>query len=185
MGNFIIEPDSKHLISVLAHDGLEHPYRFQKDLVIRISFEEYREFCKDMVSVKLPFLSFELGLYKRALTENGNQLLRLFYHDVSKAVISEVILAMVRGENATVIQHSFLDGTVIDMNSVEEEFKSLPEKSIQKSFDTLEKELIPGTNVSELSEHNRRCLSYGLYLHALSWTGSCKQVNVKGDWDYG
>jgi len=183
MEDIVITPDSKHLISIFANDGFNHPFRFQPKLCIVVSFNEYRTFCKDMINVGLPFLSFDTNMYLDALQRSSNKLVRLYYLDLSKAILDEVLKAIGNGRDATKILHdfgNFEENNVLDITNISDELDKLPEQYSSRSFDYLIRQANNNIDLSRVSDHNLQLLKYGLYLYSISWNRDIEKLKLVG-----
>lgn len=180
MSTYSLEPDAEHLISVLSAGSVNRPYSFQPDLQITVALGEYRKFVKQMLQMNLMLLTFDLGLYRRALADD-NLMLRLFYMDVSVAVVNEVLRAEIQGRSATVINHK-IEGSQVSfilLRDFSRNLNQLPQCDIEKAMEKLKKELCAIGYSGRMNRHNNGCLEYAIFIRALSYNRHPRKVNVE------
>lgn len=176
----LITPTHDELMSVLVDDGFVHPFRFQPNVHIQVSYEEYLAFCKLLVQNNLEIMRFPLTIYSKAIDTRNEKTVRLFYFDMARAVLREVIMAIERDRQATIISLSFEScDKIIDFNRISEIVAALPEHEYKKGKELIEQEITCTLDFNTIPEHNRRILDYGIFLGACAFRiGDGTKVNI-------
>lgn len=179
--NYIVNVQSSRMLSIFAGVDIEQPYRFQPQVRFVIQLEEYIKFVRETISLSLNWLSFDVAWYKKALTKGNERfLLNLFYFDVSKAIINELMLAVANGEDGTVICHAFTEHDVTEM-SIEDVTKELLKHSkeeISKAVNSIKSEVAGYFDTSTFSEHNLLLFRYALYLRTMCFSKELIKFNI-------
>lgn len=166
--------DNKHLLSIFAGSDYNQPYRFQPYVKIVVPFEEYRIFVRDVLSSSLRGI-FNADMYQRALDYmDDTKLVKLYYRDLSEAIIDELKWACRRNKEATQIQHQFVDGIGITTDTFEQACDFLTAEVVKIAGDDLSKSISP--YLSSFSSHNRRLFSYAVVLRSMCYMGEIKKL---------
>ncbi len=177
---YYVNIDSKHMLSIFAGTELELPYRFQPYLCLSIPFHEYIAFCKEMLDIGVFCMASSKEFYVRALKNKSSPLLlRLYYMDISRAVLSEVILSCAKCVDGTVIIHNNTDAKVnYTLDSVNAVLKSASPDVVQKAVNSIKKDANPNIGFAQISEHNKRLLQYAIILRVLACTLEPDSINI-------
>lgn len=171
--NYQIILDKSHLLSIFAGQKQLQPFRCQPFLEIQVPFNQYVEFCRDMVVSEYRWLNETVGAYKRALREydsgNPQRLYRYYYLDMSKAALNELVIALANDKEATIIFHAVDDcDTTISLTNVRDGFEMVTADSVQKVYPEISGRVLNYVNPRSMSKHNRSVFEYIILLQALS-----------------
>lgn len=173
MKNYAVTVSSDRMLSIFVENMIdEFPYRFQPDVQLIVSFEEYCIFCERVLSAKIPCLCYDGELHAEALrSRNVRMLQKLYFSDIATAALRELSMAVGTGRDGTRITHIFEDNSVnmtVDYEFVIKEYDKLKDKEAKmRALNFVQGYLHGG---AELSPHNMNILSYIMYLRALSFT---------------
>lgn len=165
--------DHKNILSLFAGVNVYQPFRHQQSVIISVDFEEYKRFIEMVVSTNKRWLYIDNEYYKEALTRRDayNFLMKLFYFDLARVVVDEVIMSINKGKESTLICGTF--------NAYEEgEVKQISFDSIipiASCFETYAKakkfiydEIKQKLIVNSASSRNLQLIDYAVFLRALS-----------------
>jgi hypothetical protein len=183
MKNYVVAVSRNHMLSIFAGNTVDElPYRFQPKVQFILSFGEYSAFCRMAADAGIPCLCFKGSLHTKAFdTGNTNLLRRLFYMDISRAALAEVMMAIGAGRESTIITHLFEENCIsrsIKLQDASLEYDKLPEDVKTKALNSIQSEFLPGIQFTQLSEHNMTVLSYALYLRSLSFMSEPEVLNL-------
>ena len=167
----IIILDKEHMLSVL-NCSLELPYRFQRNVRIVIPYTEFSEFVRKSVRAKTNFLSMPLELYEKAVSRD-DLMLRLFYLEISKTVITEINLASRRLKSCTEIVHSFPEDCLsVELNKM---CNDVSQKALTLAIDEVKREVL----TQSISKRSTVLLNYAIVIRALSKLKLPELINIK------
>lgn len=170
------------MLSIFSGAGVELPIRYQPYIKLLISFKEYRQFCESLVRIDLPVLSLELELYRKALVaESDTLLVRLFYLDLSCAILHELELAANRGVDGTSfgVVFDYDSTTSIDINAVEHDIISqFTQQEIDEGLKSVSRDLNISIKPQLLSKHNSQMFKLIIALRCLSLRKNPLKYNI-------
>ena len=178
-----------HFLSIFTGNDIVQPYRFQPSIRFVLPFEEYVSFCKDMVVTPYSWLSWKNESYLNALKVmqlDSSKILKLYYWDMSVAILSEIILAIKYKKNGTLLFHSFkeIDTQEISFQDIQKMYKLLPVDVQNKAEHYTNKgELSNISRMNITTQHNMSLYWYALYLRALAFQTTQSQFRVKMEED--
>lgn len=182
---YSVAVDHTRMLSLFAGSNLELPFRFQPNVVFKIPYNEYCEFCRTVINTGIYCLSFGKEIYAEAFSDtkpNKIKQLCLYYYDLSKIVLDEVMLSAAASEDGTRIIHDFsYNPSITDSMKFEDSFQMFGEfedNRRKKVLDSIRKQMLPGVGYANLSDHNKYLLNYALYLRGLSYTSSPRIFNL-------
>lgn len=165
--------DKNHFLPIFAGDNLVQPYRFQPDVRVIVPFTEYVAFCSKMVETKYEWLAYDSEVYKRALSKyntDRTSMLKLYFADMSRAIINELKMSLVKGKDGTVIQHQFSEDDLpkIELTSVEQAYQWVSAEAVEKASKYINADLLSYIR-EKMSPHNILLYKYALLLYSLSF----------------
>lgn len=170
------------MLSIFSGADLELPYRFQPYLKLVVSYDEYKKFCNTLASLSLSVLTFNISMYKRAIQESNEKLLlRLFYMDMSKAIMNELSLSAYHRVDGTTFGVAFETGNEesISLENMESELLSqFSKEEIDKGLKSLGEDSRGRLNLKALSKHNLSLLYQALMLRCLSYRENPIKYNI-------
>ena len=158
------------MLSLFAKDTFYKPYRFQSDLRINISFEQYRKFVLICLHNNLDVLHFSFQMYRRAL-QDDMLLKRIYLLDMSDVILHELFVSCMFNKPSISVEHFFDSAShMISMSACSKLFSTLPESNKDKSFKLLEQDAaFEASKHCELDDCKQTIFSYGMYLRAVSF----------------
>ena len=167
---YVIDLDSNHLLSIFAGSDLKQPYRFQPNVCIYVSFDEYIKFVEEMIAKNLKVLHFPLDYYKNALQANKPEsLVNFYYVDMSKAITSELKMACLYGKDCTEICHDFTTNVNhVDKDSMLELYDHVDTEQLQKAAKYVNEDILSLVKGVQLSSRNKQAYHYAILLRSLS-----------------
>ena len=166
--------ESSKMLSIFSGANLVLPYRFQPNVMLSVDFDEYKKFISIMLRTQLHCLSFDNNLYERALYGNKNiYLTKVFYFDLSKAVTSELVLAIANKKEATIICNTFVKehSRNVVLENVKQELKYVNKNYFQKGVESVKKDLKNYVGSCYMSNHNALIFYYAILLRTFSYLG--------------
>lgn len=187
MAKIDIELSSKRLLSIFSSRGIEQPWRFQDKLQIHIPFEEYVAFVSEIVKSDYTWLAFPMDSYRKALhvySENPQNMIRLFYNDISFAQYYEWDLALEDNKGCSLILPKFDTDEVLDIRDIGEHLSEYTDdEAFAKVLESLPRRM-PKCVTTETQLSNGRYFDikeYIIFLRCLMFTPNCKKINFKED----
>lgn len=188
--NFLdVHVDNEHLLSVFCGSDISHPYRFQKQLTLLISFEEFKLFVEDMILENIRWLTFPVEDYAKALNSYNSGrptvLKKYFLYEISRAIAIEVSLSVLNKKEATNIFHTFTDVEKrIELCTVTDYLLStFTQEQIEKATRTIQedKTLTLYISVSDLTLHNKELYRYAVLLRCMAFSRSPEWLNIRDE----
>lgn len=182
------------MLTLFAGSQMPQPFRGQRNVEVCVDFEEYKRFVGLIASSKFDWLFISKDMYTKALSSKAGDLLlrKLFYFDLSRAVLGEVSLAMMAKSDCTFIHGVFNSESsddircanfdmcrvyVSDMDNAQEAEAAVVrevQKCVAVNGGTL------NTAGYNAAERNRNMLSYAVFLRALSKQKEPNMYEIKG-----
>jgi len=182
-----VEIESNSMLALFSGVKVHQPFRHQKLVALLIDFSEYKKFVEMTVNAGREYLYFANPVYSKALNDSsGVMLLRLFYCDVYKVLINEVILSINKELESTFIGATFSGEksssvTEIGLDMALSEAKSL--STFEKAKTRVDEELAQSVKVNTTSPRNIKLRNYAYLLRALSLQENPRLVEIRGGLD--
>lgn len=173
--------DADHLLTIFAGEDISLPWRYQPYFRIRIPFDEYVKFVRLMLDTQIRPFVFDEQVYRRQLKnyEKGETMgmLKLYYVDVSQAILNEFNISVRRRADATIISTLFPEcENVFELSNINEMFKNIDATVVQQVYAQVHSEL--KCRFTMLSQHNENMLKYAIGLRALAMSQAPVKLNI-------